>query len=121
MLLADMMVIVVSGPPCVGKTAVAESLAREFGVQADHVRNIVEGRLWKHLDNDLSKRETLSARQAADYVGTHLEAIRQDILKGELPAVREKNSYAIRRADVEKWNSRPKRRKYKRRAAKKAA
>lgn len=26
------MVIVVSGPPCVGKTAVAESLAREFGV-----------------------------------------------------------------------------------------
>lgn len=27
-----LMVIVVSGPPCVGKTAVAESLAREFGV-----------------------------------------------------------------------------------------
>ena len=26
------MVVVVSGPPCVGKTSVAESLAREFGV-----------------------------------------------------------------------------------------
>jgi predicted kinase len=26
------MVIVVSGPPCVGKTALAESLAREFGI-----------------------------------------------------------------------------------------
>jgi predicted kinase len=32
LLLADVMVILVSGPPCVGKTAVAESLAREFGV-----------------------------------------------------------------------------------------
>ena len=30
--MAEVMVIVVSGPPCVGKTAVAESLAREFGV-----------------------------------------------------------------------------------------
>lgn len=30
--MADVMVVVVSGPPCVGKTAVAESLARELGV-----------------------------------------------------------------------------------------
>jgi predicted kinase len=30
--MADVMVIVVSGPPCVGKTSVAESLAREFSV-----------------------------------------------------------------------------------------
>ena len=30
--MAPMMVIVVSGPPCVGKTGVAESLARAFGI-----------------------------------------------------------------------------------------
>lgn len=30
--MADVMVIAVSGPPCVGKTSVAESLARAFGV-----------------------------------------------------------------------------------------